>query len=276
MPLVGTSVRRRQLGRKLRKLRDAAGKLERDVEEAGLASRTKLWRIEAGKVGVRIADVRALCWLYGADQQTTDALAAMAAGTSTRGWWEEFDGTLPDWFGLYIGLEAAATEIRIYEPELVHGLLQTPAYLRAVYQAGSQPSDETTIQRQIKLRHERQQLLTSRKPPLRLTAILAAGVLARRVGSDAVMAEQIARLRELNRQKNVNIRILPWDAGAHAAMHIGAFAILNYSDPDDPPIVYLESHTGARYLERPEELAEYRKVYDLILKKTVPIEEYEP
>jgi hypothetical protein len=276
MPLVGTSVIRRQLGRKLRKLRDAAGKLERDVEEAGLASRTKLWRIEAGKVGVRIADVRALCWLYGADQQTTDALAAMAVGTSTRGWWEEFDGTLPDWFGLYVGLEAAATEILIYEPELVHGLLQTPAYLRAVYQAGSQPSDEVSIQRQIKLRHERQQLLTNRKPPLRLTAILGAGVVARRVGSDGVMAEQIARLRELNRQKNINIRILPWDAGAHAAMHIGAFAILNYSDPDDPPIVYLESHTGARYLEKPEELTEYRKVYDLILKKTVPIEEYEP
>src|SRR5213082_3300795 len=176
MPISGSTVIRRQLGRRLRKLRDAAGKTERDVEEAGLASRTKLWRIEAGKVGVRIADVRTLCWLYGADQATTDALAALATGTATQGWWEDYGDVLPDWFGLYIGLEAAASEIRIYEPELVHGLLQTPAYLRAVYEAvyeaSGNPVDEVAVQRQIKLRHERQQTLTSRTPPLWLTAVL--------------------------------------------------------------------------------------------------------
>jgi transcriptional regulator with XRE-family HTH domain len=276
MPIEGSTVIRRQLGRRLRRLREAAGKTDRDVEEAGLASRTKLWRIEAGKVGVRIADVRTLCWLYGADQQTTDALAALATGTSTQGWWEDFGDVLPDWFGLYVGLEAAATKVRIYEPELVHGLLQTPAYVRAVYEAGSQPSDEVSIQRQIKLRHERQQILTNREPPLRLTAILGAGVLARRVGDDAVMAEQVGRLHDVNRLGNVDIRVMPWNAGAHAAMHIGAFAILDFADPDDPSIVYLESHTGARYLEKPDELVEYRKVYDLILEKTVPIEEYDP
>jgi len=276
MPIQGSTVIRRQLGRRLRKLRETAGKTERDVEEAGLASRTKLWRIEAGKVGVRIADVRTLCWLYGADQQTTDALAALAAGTSTQGWWEDYGDVVPDWFGLYVGLEAAAKEIRLYDPELVHGLLQTPAYVRAVYQAGSQPRDEVAIQRQIKLRHERQQILTNRKPPLRVTAILGAGVLARRVGGEEIMAEQVDRLRDLNRLRHVDIRVMPWDFGAHAAMHIGAFEILDFADPDDPPVVYLESHTGARYLEKPEELAEYRKVYDLILQKTVSIEEYEP
>ncbi len=56
-------------------------------------------------------------------------------------------------------------------------------------------------------------------------------------------------------------------------MHIGGFAILDFPDPDDPAVVYLESHTGARYLEKPEELTEYRKIYDLIYKKTVPVEE---
>src|SRR5437016_13138803 len=133
MPIQGSTVIRRQLGRRLRKLRETAGKTERDVEEARLASRTKLWRIEAGKVGVRIADVRTLCWLYGADQQTTDALAALAAGTSTQGWWEDYGDVLADWFGLYVGLEAAATEVRMYDPELVPGLLQTAAYIRTLF-----------------------------------------------------------------------------------------------------------------------------------------------
>src|SRR5213080_4915254 len=99
MPISGSTVVRRQLGRRLRRMRDAAGKTERDVEEAGLASRAKLWRIETGKTAIRIADVRALCWLYGADGPTTDALAALAAGTSARGWWEDYGDVLPDWFG---------------------------------------------------------------------------------------------------------------------------------------------------------------------------------
>jgi len=273
MPITGSTVVRRQLGRQLRRLRDASSKTEQDVVEAGLASRAKLWRIESGKTAIKIGDVRALCWLYKVDQATTDALAELAKGTSTRGWWEEYSDVLPDWFGLYVGLEAAASEIRVYEPELVHGLLQTPNYLRALVIDSGFDLDEGTIQRQIKLRQERQQALTIRTPPLRITAILGAAVLARPVGSKATMKEQVARQLELDELDHVDIRVMPWNAGGHAAMHIGGFAILDFPDPDDPAVVYLESHTGARYLEKPEELTEYRKIYDLIYKKTVPVEE---
>src|SRR5690349_10089303 len=101
MPVTGSTVIRRQLGRRLRRLRDAAGKTERDVEQAGIASRAKLWRIENGKTPIKMADVRALCWLYGADQPTTDALANLALATDTQGWWEDI-AELPDWFGLYV------------------------------------------------------------------------------------------------------------------------------------------------------------------------------
>ncbi len=278
MPVMGSTVVRRQLGRQLRHLRDAAHKTERDVEEAGLASRAKLWRIESGKTAIKIADVRALCWLYGADEATTDALAALATGTSARGWWEDYGDVLPKWFSLYVGLESAASEIRIYEPELIHGLLQTPAYLRAiyeaVYEANGEPIDEEAIQLQTKLRQERQQALTTRIPPLRLTAVFSAGVLARRVGSKALMREQISRLRELNRLDHVDIRVMPWDVGSHAAMHIGGFAILDFPEEDDPAIVYLESHTFARYLEEPKELAEYRRIYESVYRKAIPIEEF--
>jgi transcriptional regulator with XRE-family HTH domain len=274
MPISGSTVVRRQLGRRLRKLRDAAGKTERDIEEAGLASRVKLWRIESGKTSIRIADVRALCWLYGADAATTDALAALAAGTGGQGWWEDYG--VPGWFSLYIGLEAAAAHAQIYNPELIPGLFQTPAYLRALYADSGVEVDEGAVDRQVKLRQERQQAVTGRTPPLKVTAVLSAGVLARRVGGDEVMAEQIQRLRELTRLDHVDILVMPWEAGGHAAQHIGAFTILDFANPDDPPVVYLESHTGARYLEKEDELAEYRKVYELIRKKTVPIEEYPP
>jgi transcriptional regulator with XRE-family HTH domain len=276
MPISGSTVVRRQLGRRLRRLREAAGKTERDVETAKLLSRTKLWRIESGKTPVKVPDVRALCWLYGADNATTDALADLAIGTNAQGWWEEYGDAVPDWFGLYIGLEAAASEIRIYDPELVHGLLQTADYAGAVYRAVRPGDSADVIQRQVKLRLGRQHSLSDRMPPLRLTAILGAGVLARPVGGAQVMAEQTERLRELARLDHVDIRVLAWEAGAHAAMHTGAFIIFDFDDPDDPPVVYLETHTGARYLEKPEELNQYRTIFDLIYQKAVPIEEYSP
>src|SRR6266536_311154 len=221
MPIPGSTVVRRQLGRRLRRLREVAGKTDRDVEESTLASRTKLWRIESGKVPVRVADVRALCWLYNADQATTEALTSLAMATVAQGWWENYGDTLPGWFSLYVGLEAAATEIRIYDPELVHGLLQIPSYLRSLYKESGVEVDEVTIQRRAKLCHERQQILTNRTPPVTLTAILGAGVLARPVGGRKVMTDQIAQLRELGRLETVDIRVVPWKVGAHAAMHAG-------------------------------------------------------
>jgi transcriptional regulator with XRE-family HTH domain len=275
MPISGSTVVRRQLGRRLRRLRDAAGKTERDIEEANLASRAKLWRIESGKTPIKVADVRALCWLYGADQPTTDALARLATGTTAQGWWEDYGDFLPGWFSLYLGLEAAATEIRIYDPELMHGLLQTPEYIRALCEASNPQGDEEGIRRQIKLRQGRQQALRNRVPPLSLVAVLGAGVLARPVGSSQVMAEQIERLYELNRLAHVDIRVLPWEVGAHAAM-VGALTILDFDDPDDPAVVYVETHTGGRYLEKPDELSEYRRIFDLVYERTVPIEEYSP
>lgn len=273
MPLAGSTVVRRQLGRHLRRLRDLAGKSEADVEEASLASRAKLWRIETGKVGVKVGDVRGLCWLYGTDAKTTDALATLAAGTRDQGWWEDYSQR---WLGLHLGLEEAADEIRTYNAELVHDLLQTPDYARSLCRAARPDSTDERIRSQVEQQVERQRRLLTRKPPQRLVAVLGAGVLARPVGHPAVMAEQLAHLQDLNRRDNIDIRVLPWEAGAHPAMHAGPFAILDFHHDDDPAVVHAETHTGARYLEKPDEVAEYRRVFDLVYRKTTPIENVRP
>ncbi|OLE30657.1 MAG: hypothetical protein AUG44_00735 [Actinobacteria bacterium 13_1_20CM_3_71_11] len=273
MPLQGPTVVRRQLGRRLRRLREVAGKTERDLEEANLLSRAKLWRIETGRTPVKVPDVRALCWLYGVDERTTESLVALAIGTNAQGWQEDYGDVLPWWFSLYLGLEASATHLYIYDAELVHGLLQTPAYVRAVHEASNPPGDEGAIEQLTKLRQERQRVLTDREPPLRLTAVFGPGVLARPVGGADAMAEQVRRLQELNGLSHIEIRVLPWTVGAHAAM-VSPFTILDFDDPDDPAVVYLESQTGSRYLEKPEELAEYRRIFDLVHAKSIPIEEF--
>ena len=268
----GSTVVRRQLGRKLRRLREEAGKTHADVETAQIASATKMWRIETGKIPVKPGDVWALARLYDLSVEVTEAMVALAAGTRDEGWWEEYGAAVPDWLGLYAGLEAASSSVLTYHPELVHGLLQIPDYARAVIRADERLSDSVAEQR-LTFRLERQRAVLGRAAPGRITAVLGAGALMLEVGSPAVMQAQVRHLRGLSSRGYVDVRVLPWCTGAHPSMK-GAFTMLEFDDPDDPSLVYVESHTAARYLEQAEQLVEYRRIFGLIHSKAVPIEEY--
>ena len=272
MPVTGQRVVRRTLGRRLTRLRTATGKSRREVAEARLGiSEPTLHRIETGKVPVTVANVRALCWLYGVDASITDALAELALGTSQEEWWDS-SPVIPDWFKLYVGLEASAGRISSYDGEIVPGELQTEQYARAVF-AAEGPPDPEAADRHVKLRMQRQQALFSRRPEPQMVTVLGESVLTRPVGGEAVLNAQIEHLQRVARRDNVQVKVLPWSVGAHAAM-AGAFRILDFEDPEDPDVVYLESHVGALYLEEPEEVDEYRRIFDLISKDAIPVEEY--
>lgn len=272
MPVTGQRVVRRALGRRLMRLRIASGKSRREVAEAKLGiSEPTLHRIETGKVPVTAATIRALCWLYLADASMTDALAALAQGTSEEQWWDA-SPVIPDWFKLYVGLEASASRICSYDGEIVPGELQTEAYARAVF-GGEETADAQAADRHVKLRLQRQKTMVKRRPAPQLITVLGEGALTRPVGGEAVLAAQIEHLRSVDRRANVHIKVLPWSVGAHAAM-AGAFRIMDFDDPDDPDVVYLESHVGALYLDEPTEVEEYRRVFDLITKDSVPISDF--
>jgi transcriptional regulator with XRE-family HTH domain len=272
VPVTGLRVVRRALGRRLTRLRIASGKSRREVAEARLGiSEPTLHRIETGKVPVTVANVRALCWLYGVDASITDALAELALGTSQEEWWDA-NPVIPDWFKLYVGLEASASRIRCYEGELVPGEWQTEPYARAVF-AAEQPPDPEAADRHVKLRLQRQQTLYNRRPSPQLTTILGEGAVTRPIGGEAVLKAQIEHLCQLSQRDNVQIKVLPWAVGAHAAM-AGAFRILDFDDPEDPDVVYLESHVGALYLQEPDEVDEYRRIFSLISKDAIAVEEY--
>lgn len=272
MPVTGQRVVRRALGRRLTRLRVANGKSRREVAERKLGiSEPTLHRIETGKTPVTVANVRALCWLYGVDESITNALAELALGTSQEEWWDT-NPVIPDWFKLYIGLEASASRICGYDGELVPGELQTEQYIRAVF-AAEQTVDPEATERQVTLRLQRQQTVLRHLPSARLSIVLGEGALTRLVGGASELRSQIDHLRGMANQENVDIRVLPFAVGAHAAM-AGAFRILDFEDPEDPDIVYLESHVGALYLEEPEEVEEYRRIFDLISKDAVPIQDW--
>lgn len=263
MASAGSLVVRRQLGAKLRQLRMAAGKSLADVDAASLGSKAKLSRIESGKGPVKIADVRALCWLYGASDETTDALTALAPGTVQDDWWEAYGAAVvPDWFGLYTGLEAAASRIRAFEPQLVHGLVQTEDYARAAISADSRLSADVVEQR-VKFRLERQRTQAD------LTIIMSEGALRLLAGSRSIMKAQIDHLR----RADATVLVLPFSAGTYPLR--GSFALLDFASDEDPSIAYIDGPPAARYLDQPDERTEYEFVWQVIEDKSIPIEEWQ-
>jgi transcriptional regulator with XRE-family HTH domain len=264
---------RRQLGRHLRRLRLGAGKTHADAETAGMGHRSTLWRIEAGRGKMRPSTVRALCWLYDADDVTSDALYAMACRAEQPGWWEEYRHDLPTWFTLYVELEAAARRISTYQPSVVDGLLQTPDYARALFAAGHPRRSAEEIERQVTIRVQRQQQLLARPDPVHLRLVLCESVLLRAVGGPAVLAAQREQLRALNQRESVDVRVLTFASGAHPAVR-SQFTIVDLDSDADPDVVYIESIQGARYLETSSELALYRGIFAELRARAAPLEEY--
>lgn len=267
--LGGSPVARRQLGTELRRLRNEAGKTHADVAEALIASRTKMWRIENGETNPRPADVLALARLYGAGDEETDrlvGLARAAAASALLG-----DGISP-WLGPYADFEASCSMLREYRSELVHGLLQTPEYARATISARPDLSP-AVVEERVRFRMTRQRTFFDRPEPACLDFVTTAGALRVVVGSPSVMEAQIAHLRAVASRDGVSVRVLPSTNGVHSAMDC-PFTILDFDDPDDPPLVYLESVTETRYVERPEHVQQFRDAFDRIRTQAVPLEEY--
>ncbi|WP_307969895.1 helix-turn-helix domain-containing protein [Salinispora arenicola] len=263
---------RRQLGRKLEALRKAAGlTMEQAAEELDRA-RATLYRIESGAENVRFraSDVKEMLRLYSASEEDTGLVLAMAAATrENKNWWHDYIGSgLPRWFQLYIGLEAAATKIRKYQPELIPGLLQTRDYAEQVFQmpGGSiDAADNNERERAIQLRIERQALLTRFAAP-QLSVILNEAVLRRPVGSASIMIEQLHQILKATELPNVTIRVLGFSAGLHAGAMSGAFSIMEFPEDStgrevEPPVAYLEAATGAIYLDKPHETGAYNSIW---------------
>lgn len=273
MPVSGPTEQRRSLGRRLRALREGAGKTLEDVVSAGLGSRTKIWRIEGGQVPVRIADLWALCRLYGVADVEVAQLQELAAQAMSPGPWADFRDTAPDWFRLYLGLEAKATAIFAFDDSVVPGELQTPDYSWALWRGTRPDLSDEQIAPHVELRQLRQQALLNREPPPQLHIVIGENVLHRAVGGAQVLAEQLARLRELAGLPRMDIRYLPFSAGAHPAV-TGPFRILDLAGAEDPDTVYIEAETGAHYLEKDHDLVAYRRVSRLLSEIAVPVAQF--
>ncbi|ALV37819.1 helix-turn-helix transcriptional regulator [Streptomyces sp. CdTB01] len=251
------------VGVQLAGFREDAGLSQEQAARSVGFSPAKLSRIEAGK-GRRPpteADVRALLDLYKTEEYETSVLLQLLRRAGEPGWWQRFDKRLmPEWFDRLVGLQEAADSIRTFEIQYVPGLLQTPAYTRAVVQRGLPSAPTREVERRVELRMKRAELLRRADPP-QLWAVVDESVLLRVLGSRDIMREQLEHLIEMAQLPHVTLQIVPLDVTNASAPAIPV-TYLRFGGLDLPDVVYLEHIKSATFLEDRDETEQYRVTLD--------------
>jgi hypothetical protein len=195
-------------------------------------------------------------------------MVSLAREANKPDWWHRYSDVLPNWFEVYISLEAAASLIRSYEIQFVPGLLQVEDYARAVIKLGFPDARENELEQRVNLRIERQKCLSDPNPP-RLWTVVDEAALRRPLGGTKAMRAQLKHLLEATDLPNVTMQVIPFAAGGHAAAG-GAFTILRFAEPDLSDVVYLEQLSSALYLDKPHEVEGYMRVMNRLCVEAAP------
>jgi transcriptional regulator with XRE-family HTH domain len=257
------------LGNQLRRLREDSGVTPDEAAYEIRGSRSKISRIEHGRVGFKERDVADLLTLYGVtDEPVRASMLALARQANSPGWWAKYSDILPDWFEPYLGLETAASLIRSFELQFVHGLFQTEDYAHAVTALGYGPASSDETERRVSLRMRRQEVLDGADPP-RVWFVIDEAALRRPIGGRQVMRAQLKHLLEAAALPHVTIQVVPFRRGGHAAAG-GSFTILRFAAPDLPDVVYLEHLTSALYLDDLRDVDHYMEVMNVLSAEAHP------
>jgi hypothetical protein len=261
-----TSTARRELGDELRRLR---GERRGAAVAQSLGwSESKLSRIETARTGISDADLDRLLTAYGARLEERTRLRDLARRGRGRVWWTPYRASLPAPYDEYVALEAEALVMSEWESQVVPGLLQTDEYARAVIEVGADIGTPETMQRRLALRMARQTVLV-RDPPPQLCVILDEAVLHREVGGPEVLRRQLRRLHEASLRPEVELLILPFSAGAHAALS-ESFMILDFAAGARGPVVHSEGLTGGLFHLKDADVRIYREAFVDLRRRALP------
>jgi transcriptional regulator with XRE-family HTH domain len=242
--MAGPTVRRLQLGKELKRLREAAG-ISRPAAAAAIkCSPSRMGHIEGGRNVLGYTELVVLVRdLYGTDAATLGALEELREEASKRGWWSQYG--LPEWLAGYVGLEHDATSVRTLELKLIPGLLQTEEYARTLYTLSGWYSAKQVDQR-VAARLKRQERLVEANP-LHLVAVVDEAALRRCVHMP-LAAAQLSQLIERAGWPNIELRILPFGVGLHVGVS-GAFSLLSFPDRLLADAAYQEYAVGGHVID---------------------------
>lgn len=265
--MAGPTIRRRQLGIELQRLREAAGVTRPEAATALKCSKARIGHIEIGRNVLGYTELIVLLRdHYGANEQTIAALEELREEASKRGWWST--AGLPEWLAGYVGLEFDATSVRTFELELIPGLLQTEDYARASYSMDDRWPDRD-IQRRVAARVQRQERLTGENP-LQLTAVVSEAALVRCARQG--ITDQLSALIERAQWPNVELRILPFDVGLHVGM-AGSFSLLSFPGHLLPDAAYQEYVEGGHVIDDEAAVSRRARLFDKLHGQALGVDE---
>jgi transcriptional regulator with XRE-family HTH domain len=254
------TVRLRRLAAELRRLRAATGLSREDVTEQTAINDTTLYRIETARTRPQARTLLTLLKLYDVPPEQREHLQTLAKESAKQGWLRPYHTDLPEEYTAYISFEAEAAGVRNYESLFIPGLLQTEGYARAVIRGVLPGASQSEVSDRLQARMERQQVLT-KDGPLKLWAIVDEAALRRLVGGASVMQAQLKHLLELVASATITLQVIPFGAGAHAGMP-GSFVLMDFGDPMDTDLIYIDSMAGDLFLESDADVSRYTSIFD--------------
>jgi transcriptional regulator with XRE-family HTH domain len=256
------TIRQRELGKRLRDLRNQRNLTVQEVAAELLCSATKISRLETAARKPVLRDVRDLCKLYGVDKSTTEQLMELAREAHGQVWWTQYEDIE---LGPYLGFEEVATAITSFTTYCIPALLQTEEYTRNIIRTVAPRMDPDVLKQRVEVRMRRQELLEDDSRP-RYRVLLDEAILYRRLGSSAVMAAQLEKVANAAREGKAVVQIIPFSAGKSAAAQDSNFVLLEFDEEQQhqEPIVFVEGLTGNQYLEQKAHIARYREAIDYL------------
>lgn len=260
---VSPAVARRRLRLALRKARESKGLTQGEVAKRLEWSLSKVNRIESGEVTISSTDLLAMLRLF--DVTDPDRVAQLRADARTsrrRGWWDEprYREHLSSATMQLLQFETEASAIRVFQPTLVPGLLQTTAYSQYVVNFYSEDLGAATRQARLEVRKQRPRQVFGRPDPPEYFLMLDESVLFREVGGAQVMAEQLQKLLAEIRRSGICLRVVPM-ADAVTLTMLGQFTIFDLGDEENA-VLYHESITQDEIIHNGDLIRFHRQHFD--------------
>jgi transcriptional regulator with XRE-family HTH domain len=247
----------------LKRAREQAAKSRQDVADHLDCTVSHISHLETGRNLPNAAECEKLLTFYGLGERWPFFRELLKAAKKGRDWWKApaFSGAEPEWFDLYLGLEAWARVVASYDALVIPGLFQTREYAAALIRAGHPNLSDAEVQRRVDLRMERQTVLTREPQPLQVWSVLDEAALRRPIGGPTVTRAQLTHLVKLAERPNIDLQVLPLASGAHAGLD-GTFTVLDFplELPGDPGTVYVQNRLKGVYYEERVEIDEYRQI----------------
>jgi transcriptional regulator with XRE-family HTH domain len=258
--------RRRKIGDALKRFREDLGLTQGAAGRLLDRSQASLSAYENGHRAIRPRDLKYILDMYEiTDELVRKRLLSLAAQGRQNGWWHDFNERLEPGVVDFAALEADASHARIYDPLLVHGLLQSEEYARAIISgSGSELRSPRDVETEVSFRLRRQRLHDQEYPP-RIAVVLGEAALRQLTGGPVVMRGQVLKLLTMSELPHISLQVLPFSAGAHPGGE-GAFTVLGIGPDALLEVVAIDSLTRSWYVDEPSDVAHYNDAFDQLRK----------